>query len=330
MNRSILRYTLASLVCVGTLSHADGFSVPSTPDSRVLLSDAEVNDFLLRPGLIRRTVDHGLVLKNMTRELVFGTKLPDGACRFVYTRRTSAGTKESVEIELARDPDTCESLVEVGLLDQASLLEHFAPTPTQSNSAVVTSSSTTIQAGEPGEQLDYKMCVDLSTSYSDGNNPIMATIGSSGLVVSKITDGVKFESEEPYTQVDIDRCGIWAPAIVNRPSLTVTTGGIPTKSWRQTSFTPRQYDYGFVKGVVPGASNACGIIDATVGARHENNASLIGAFDCSQGAAITYNKHGITSNRFRHFQLHEDIVISGPVEGCTENLLKITVSDAAC
>ncbi|NAW84948.1 hypothetical protein [Photobacterium halotolerans] len=80
-----------------------------------MVTDAEAGDFLNQADVSQRNEPHGLGLIDLERAIVQGEKLDSGGCFYNKSSLLNAKTQRYV-IEVAKNFETCESLVEIGNL----------------------------------------------------------------------------------------------------------------------------------------------------------------------------------------------------------------------
>ncbi|MEL6117837.1 hypothetical protein P0Y67_21820 [Photobacterium sp. SP02] len=80
-----------------------------------MVTEAEASDFLNQADVSQRNVPHGLALIDLERAIVQGEKLDNGGCSYKRSSLLNEKTQRYV-IEVAKNFETCESLVEIGNL----------------------------------------------------------------------------------------------------------------------------------------------------------------------------------------------------------------------
>ncbi|QUJ70426.1 hypothetical protein KDD30_20210 (plasmid) [Photobacterium sp. GJ3] len=80
-----------------------------------IVTEGEARDFLNQADVSQRNVPHGLALIDLERAILQGEKTNSGGCSYNRSSLLNEKTQRYV-IEVGKNLETCESLVEIGNL----------------------------------------------------------------------------------------------------------------------------------------------------------------------------------------------------------------------
>ncbi len=318
MKISVLAYIAVAIMSVSTAQADDVVSIGT--------SKSDFLDFLSRPNVKIRPGEHSVEFQIYRFELLRGEKI-NGGCR--YTGAVTDGEWENPELviamEIAHDPTTCERLFIKGIPTEDTTPDWVQPLKELPTADTGTASAQVVK--------NVADCQAVQSRWTDGNQAAMSTIrgifGFQGIEVARAYARAGYRAYEESTR---DQCTFSVRsygATVNGGS-DATAGGLPGLSWSLSNKT---------FGCSTGAGNFClkkctywggdisgeYFVMADVSARAENDSYLPGIFDCRQGARIDFQDVGVrslnaTGALAERWQVVKDVVVTGPVENCIENL----------
>ncbi|MDO6706955.1 hypothetical protein [Photobacterium sp. 1_MG-2023] len=103
---AIMKYLFMLMVFLPVAAFAKNYRI---------VTEAEASDFLNQADVSQRNVPHGVQLIDLERAMIQGEKINSGGCSYNNSSLLNEKTQRYV-IEVAKNLETCESLVELGNL----------------------------------------------------------------------------------------------------------------------------------------------------------------------------------------------------------------------
>lgn len=284
----------------------------------------DFEDFISRSTTTMRAISHGINFKESTFELRKGEKIEDG-CRQSNERLLSGKGGRYISVEIARDHSTCESLYEVGIVDESTgdlTIELYT-----SSEAVPPKETIGNDFEQPQASSTIEGCADISVTYTDGNHPLMQTVRSlitsyDGILAGSASAGFGYRGYPPLD----DMCTSRTPLTVQGYSPSINAGSFWTKDAEESECP---HSNGMC--IIDCGLNRDRVVRQSVSGQVSSDSSLPGVFDCSDGAKIVFELVGIETIKARPtdtWHIFNTVTVSGPVENCTENLYRVDEFDS--
>lgn len=290
-------------------------------DSLILQSDklSAFNNFLSGATVKLREGFNTIEFSTFHYELREGEKVENG-CRFKNSL-SREGNSQVIQRAIAQDMQACKRLYLIGvpkyeIIDDPE--EGFIQNIDKS-SGVSTSREYELVDG----------CDSVVTRYTDGRQSLMQVIrdlfGFDGIEIAEATSWARYYGN-PSSR---DHC-----------TLTIGNRGMTMQGF--SSFSDggygwdNEYENFLCPQDAPGCFKVCsGIYNQNaysgITAKITNHESLPWVFDCSEGAAIEFHEVSVESQSVDEDWKHTvDVTVTGPFEGCTENLFDDTVTGTLC